>query len=319
MNRTTFLAAAGGALAMTSFARPARAAESAISLQTGTGALFGTLTLPPSAPPYPVVLIIAGSGSTDRDGNNPLGLDANTYALLASALAKGGVASLRYDKRGVAGSLAAGPRESDLRFDMYVDDAAAWVKWLGADKRFSNVTIAGHSEGALIGTIVAEQTPVHALVLLEGAGRPAATMLREQLERQLPPELYLRADAAFTQLQSGHTVMNPPAELNAVLRPSLQPYLISWFKYDPAAELSKVRVPVTIVQGTADVQVTMTDAQALQHALPSANLVVVNGMNHVLKYAPDHSSTRAILKGYGDPSLPVDPQVVQAVESASKS
>lgn len=319
MNRTTFLAAAGGALAMTSFALPARAAESAVSLQTGSGALFGTLTLPASAPPYPVVLIIAGSGPTDRDGNSPPQLDANAYALLAAALAKDGVATLRYDKRGVAASLAAGPKESDLRFDMYVDDAAAWVKWLGADKRFSNVTIAGHSEGALIGTIVAERTPVHALVLLEGAGRPASTILREQLERQLPPELYVRVNAALTQLQAGHTVVNTPAELNALLRPSLQPYLISWFKYDPAAELSKVRVPVTIVQGTADIQVSMTDAQALQRALPSAKLVVVNGMNHVLKHAPDHSSMQAVLKAYADPSLPIDPQVVQAVEAAAKS
>lgn len=318
MNRTTFLAAAGGALAMTALARPACAADSAISLQTGSGALFGTLTLPASAAPYPAVLIIAGSGPTDRDGNNPLGIHADTYALLAAALAKGGIATLRYDKRGVAASAAAAPKESDLRFGMYVDDAAAWVKWLTADKRFSSITIAGHSEGALIGTIVAEQTPVHALVLLEGAGRPAPAILREQLERQLPQELYIRADAALAQLEAGHTVENAPAELSTLLRPSVQPYLISWFKYDPAAELSKVRVPVTIVQGTADVQVTMTDAQALQHGLPPAKLVIVDGMNHALKYAPDHSTAQAILKGYGDPSLPVEPQVVQTVEAAAK-
>jgi fermentation-respiration switch protein FrsA (DUF1100 family) len=97
----------------------------------------------------------------------------------------------------------------------------------------------------------------------------------------------------------------------------VQPYLISWFKYDPALEIAKLRMPVTIIQGTADVQVTMADAQALHNAAPSSKLVVVNGMNHVLKYAPDTSSQAAILKGYENPSLPVDPRVVDAVAAAS--
>lgn len=317
MNRTAFLAAAGSALAVTAIPAAAFAVESTITLATPTGSIFGTLTVPATALPYPVVLVIAGSGPVDRDGNSgPLRSDA--YKLLAAALAKDGIASVRYDKRGIGASAFAAPPESDLRFDMYVNDAAGWVKLLSADKRFSSVTIAGHSEGALIGTIVAEQTPVHALVLLEGAGRPAPAVLREQLKPKLPPALYAQADAAIAQLQAGHTVSNPPAELMMLFRPSVQPYLISWFKYDPAAELAKVRVPVTIVQGTADIQVTMADAEALKRAAPSAKYVVIEGMNHVLKYFPAHSSLQAALKGYEDPSLPVDPQVVSAVAEAAR-
>jgi pimeloyl-ACP methyl ester carboxylesterase len=318
MKRSTFLAASGGALAMTSFPYAARAADSQIVLQTPTGSIFGTLTVPASAPPYPLVLLIAGSGPTDRDGNSAAGLHSDAYKLLAAALAKDGVACVRYDKRGTGQSAAAAPPESGLRFGMYVDDASAWVKMLRADKRFSSLTIAGHSEGALIGTIAAQSAPAHALVLLDGAGRPAPAVLREQLKPKLPPELYAAADAAITQLQDGHMVADTPPQLNALFRPSVQPYLISWFKYNPAAELAKVRVPVTIVQGTADVQVTMADAKALAHAARGAKLVVVTGMNHVLKHAPDISSMQAILQGYNDPSLPVEPKVVAALEEAAK-
>lgn len=292
--------------------------ESAQMLVTPTGTLYGTLTVPSGPPPWPLVLIIAGSGPVDRDGNaGPV--QGDTYKLLAAALSRDGVASLRYDKRGIAASAAAGPSESNLRFDTYVDDAVSWVNQLRKDKRFSSVTVAGHSEGALVGTVAAERTPVHALVLLEGAGRPAPAVLREQLKPKLPPDLYAQSDAIITQLQAGHTVQNPPPVLAALFRESVQPYLISWFKYDPAAELAKMRVPVTIVQGSADVQVTMTDAEALRKADPNAKFVLVNGMNHVLKYYPDHSSLQAALKGYEDPSLPVDPQVVQAVAAAAKS
>jgi pimeloyl-ACP methyl ester carboxylesterase len=262
------------------------------------------------------VLIIAGSGPVDRDGNSGAQLQSNSYKLLAAALAKDGIASLRYDKRGV-GASAFTASIVNATFDTIVDDAIGWVKMLAADKRFSSVSIAGHSEGALIGTIAAQQTPVHSLVLLEGAGRPAPVVLREQLQPKLPPDLYARANGVITQLEQGHTVADPPPQLAALFRPAVQPYLISWFKFDPAAELAKVRVPVTIVQGTADIQVTMTDANALKHDAPGAKLVVIDGMNHMLKYAPDHSSMQAVLRGYDNPSLPVEPKVIAAVEEAA--
>lgn len=318
MNRATFLSRAGGAVALAVIPHAVSAAESAIALTTPTGTLSGTLTLPASAPPYPVVLIIAGSGAVDRDGNSGAALRSDAYKLLAASLAKSGIACVRYDKRGIGASAPAAPPESELRFETYVHDAQAWVGLLRTDKRFSSVTIAGHSEGALIGTIVAEHTPVHALVLLEGAGRPAPAVLREQLKPKLPPALFVQSDAVIAQLQAGHMVADPPPQLAALFRPSVQPYLISWFKYDPAAELSRVRVPVTIVQGTADIQVSVTDAQALKRALPGAKLVVIDGMNHVLKYYPDQSSLQAEIDGYEDPSLPVDAKVVDAVLTAAR-
>lgn len=315
MKRTDFLASAAAAIAAGASASAAPPpAESDIKLNTATGVIAGTLMLPPKLP-APIVLIVAGSGPTDRDGNSgPIHPD--TYRLLAAALAQRGMASVRYDKRGVAASAAAATSENDLRFEAYVADAAAWLQLLHADQRFSATVVAGHSEGSLVGMLAIVQAPGGAFVSLEGAGRPAAVVLREQLEPSLPSALYAQADAIITQLQQGHTVDNPPSDLASLFRPSVQPYLISWFKYDPAVAIAKVTVPVTIVQGTADIQVTMADADALKRGVPSARLVVVQGMNHVLKYAPDTKSKAAILKGYEDSSLPVVPQAVAAVATS---
>lgn len=315
MKRTAFLTSTAAAIASGAVARAAQpAGESAIALTTPTGSIAGTLTLPPKLP-APVVLIVAGSGPTDRDGNSgPIHPD--TYRLLAAGLAARGIASVRYDKRGVAASASAASSENDLRFENYVADAAAWLHLLRADQRFTKIEVAGHSEGSLVGMLALAQAPADAFVSLEGAGRPAADVLREQLKTALPAALYSQADAIVAQLQQGHTVANPPAEFQSLFRESVQPYLISWFKYDPAKEIAKVMVPVTIVQGTADVQVTMVDANDLKRGAPSARLVVVQGMNHVLKYAPDTTSQTAVLKGYEDSSLPVAPQAIAAVATS---
>jgi pimeloyl-ACP methyl ester carboxylesterase len=321
IERSKFLALTGGAAAACAIPLPAfAAAESAIVLHTATGSIFGTLMVPAGAKPLPVVLLIAGSGPTDRDGNTPLLPGKNdALKLLATALASRSIASLRFDKRGIAASAAAMTAEKDIRFDTYVDDAAAWVALLARDPRFSHVALAGHSEGSLIGMIAAQRGNVAAYVSLEGAGRPASTVIREQLRPALTPELLTQADTIIASLNAGtvYTGAIPP-ELQSLFHASVQPYLISWFKYDPAVEIGKLKMPVTIVQGTADVQITMADAQALKSGAPNASLVVVPGMNHVLKISPDVSSRAAIIAGYTNPSLPVAPPVIGAVASAAK-
>jgi hypothetical protein len=316
MKRVAFLGTATALLAAPVLGNRADAAELDISLQTATGVLYGTLAVP-SKTPAPVVLIIAGSGPTDRNGNSALGLQTNAYGLLAAALAQRGVASVRYDKRGVGASASPNLSEKDLRFETYVDDAAAWLRLLRADRRFSKVAVAGHSEGSLIGMVAIQSAPADAFISLEGVGRPAAVVLREQLKRNLSADLYAQSDAILAQLQQGRLVPNPPPQLALLFRESVQPYLISWLKYDPAVEIAKIHIPATIVQGTADVQVSVQDAQALKRADPAADLIVITGMNHVLKYAPDTSSQAAILEGYQNAALPIDPGAVDAVYSAA--
>jgi uncharacterized protein len=316
MKRNRFLGLSGGALAAATLPAVVRAKESQIVLKTATGNIFGTLSLPPGKLPVDVVLLIAGSGPTDRDGNSPVLPGKNdALKLLAAGLLRRGIASVRYDKRGIAASATAAMSEKDLRFDTYIDDAAAWVQMLHADHRFDRIAIAGHSEGSLIGMVAAERTAAAGYVSLEGAGRPAYTVLREQLKRGFPAPLYAQADQIITSLQAGRTQAVTDPQLQSLFRDSVQPYLISWFKYDPAVSITHVRLPTTIVQGTADVQIGMADANALAKADPTAKLVIVTGMNHVLKHAPDMSSQAAVLSGYTNPKLPVEPQVIEAVAS----
>jgi len=288
------------------------AAEEPLQMKTAGGTLYGTLLVPASTKPLPVVLFIAGSGPTDRNGNSAmLPGPNNSLKLLAEGLAAHGIASLRYDKRGIGESASAMTAEKDLRFDTYVDDAVAWANQLRKDPRFNAVIIAGHSEGALLGTIAAQKAPVTGFVSIAGVSRPADEVLRRQLAGKLPLELMELNEKALVALKAGKTVDNVPPALVALYRPSVQPYLISWFRYDPAAEIRRVKVPVLIVQGTTDIQVGVDDARALAAAKPAAKLEIIEGMNHVLKIvAADQAKQVA---SYSDPALPVAPRLIDVV------
>jgi len=274
-----------------------------ISLETGNGELFGSLLLPKSDNPVPVVLILAGSGPTDRDGNNPDGGRNDSLKRLAWVLAKHNIASVRYDKRGVAASLAATPDERNLSVEAYVNDAVAWSQKLKSDPRFGPLILLGHSEGALIATLAAPRADAAALISLSGSARPVDQVIREQLARSLPPPLMLRSNEILDSLKAGHTDDNVPAPLQAIFRPSVQPYLISLFRQDPAKAFAQLKMPALIIQGTHDMQVGVGDAQALKAARPDAQLVVIEGMNHVMRIVP--ADVKRQLASYKDPNLPL--------------
>lgn len=313
LRRSAFIA---GTLAITALPLTADAQETSYDLVTPTGTIYGTLLQPAGA--TRVVLIVAGSGPTDRDGNNPLGVTAASYRRLAVALAARGIASVRYDKRAIAASAAAGPKMIDLRFDNYVDDAAAWLAKLRADGRFRAIALAGHSEGSLIGMIAVQHERVAAYVSLSGAGYPADVLMRRQLGPQLAaaPELAAASTRILDALVAGHTASDVPAKLLPIYYPDSQPYLISWFRYDPRVEIKKVRAPVTIVQGGNDVQVTVDDADALAAARPDAKVVVVPRMTHVLSDDDATTGPAQATGVYRDASRPIDPAVVNAIVAA---
>jgi pimeloyl-ACP methyl ester carboxylesterase len=291
------------------------ASSSPITLDTGTGVLTGTLELPAGCGPFPLVLFHSGSGPTDRDGNQlASGFDTDTIKQLALALVPRAIASVRYDKRGVGASAPAAPPEVDLRLGTYVTDAAAWVQQLHADARFSAITFAGHSEGSLIGILAAQRSPVASFVSLEGPGRNLADVLRGQLANKLSEGLAEQADAIVDQLAAGNTVANVPASLNSLFAPAVQPYLISELAVDPAVEIAKLAVPVLVVQGTTDVQVSVRDAMLLAAAAKQSTLLVVDGMNHELKAATLDPTSQAATQS--DPLLPVEQKVIDALAGA---
>lgn len=286
-----------------------------VVLETGRGVLHGTLQLPAAgAGTVPVVLIISGSGPTDRDGNS-LMLPGRNDSLkqLAEALAEQGIASLRYDKRGIGASAAAGQgrSESDLRFTDFVDDAEGWIAQLRADRRFSAVMIAGHSEGSFIGILAARRVPVDGLISLAGAGRPIGDVLRDQLARAVSPELQAVAGTILDELEAGRRVDEVPQALMVVFRPSVQPYMISWLAYDPAEELGRLTIPLLIVQGSTDLHTDGTDAGRLHAANPRAALLLIEGMNHILKEIDEPAG--AVPPSYTDPTLPLHPRLVAGV------
>ncbi len=281
--------------------------ESEIILDTKTGQIFGTLTIPKSFLKIPLALIIAGSGPTDRNGNNPV-MKNDAYKKIAAELAKNNIASVRYDKRGIAGSKVSGKNEKDLRFDDYINDAKDWIEFIRKDSRFSTVIVIGHSEGSLIGMIAASLADK--FVSVAGAGRPADVVLKEQLGKQ-PEELQDQAFPVIDSLKKGRTVENVNQELNVLFRISVQPYLISWFKYDPLVEIQKLKIPVLIIQGTNDIQITVEDARLLLKSGRTSELVLIDNMNHVLrKVKGDRQENIAT---YNNSALPLDDQLIETI------
>ncbi|MEG3154105.1 alpha/beta hydrolase [Sphingomonas sp. RB1R13] len=278
-----------------------------------TAALAGTLAMPVGRA-RATLLIIPGSGPTDRDGNNVMGVAAAPYRMLASDLAARGIATVRIDKRGMFASKAAGnPNAASIA--LYARDTADWV---AATRRATGarcVWLAGHSEGGLIALVSAHQPGICGLILIAAPGRPLGQIIRAQLLANpanaplLPPAL-----AALDQLEAGkHADLAKmhPALAKGLFNPKVQDYLIEAFRYDPAALAKGTTVPLLIVQGEHDIQVSRADADRLASAQPRAKLAVIAGMNHVLKIAP--ADRAANVATYADPALPLAPGLVDAI------
>jgi len=293
----------------------------AVTLETATGDLSGTLELPSQISPLPVALIIAGSGPTDRDGNSArLPGKNDSLKLLAAGLSAHGIATLRYDKRGIAASAAANADEATLRFETMIDDAVSWLKILQTDPRFDQIFIIGHSEGSLIGMAAAKEVEIDGFISLEGAGYPAQQTIMTQLGTQLPPPSLSDTRAVIDQLTAGEAVTSLPESLSqfpaiaSMFRNSVQPYLISWFQYDPAQLLATLTVPILIIQGTADLQVSLDDANQLVAANPLAELALIKNMNHVGKTVPA-DDPQANLAAYSNPNLPLAGGLLDSITS----
>ncbi len=285
--------------------------SSEIIMKTPSGDIFGTLTVPNNLKVSPIVIIIAGSGPTDRDCNSPLGIKTNAYKMLSEGLAENGISSLRFDKRGIGNSKGAMTSEVDLKFETYINDVVSWIALLKKDKRFSKVVLLGHSEGSLIGIVAAEQVNVSGLISVAGVGRPADEILKIQLEKKLPAQLLEESNKILDSLKTGKTVSDVDPSLLALYRPGIQPYMISWMKYDPAQEISKLKIPVLIIQGTTDLQVTVNDAKLLSESYPDAKLLIIQDMNHVLKESDDNMQNN--LATYSNPELPLKPELIPEI------
>ena len=286
---------------------PVRLNERSVVLNTSTGALKGKMVTPNQESGYPVVLIIPGSGPTDMDGNSAaLPGKNNSLKYLAEGLAGKGIASLRYDKRGIASSASAGKDEYSMRFEDGIKDARGWIDYLSRDKRISGIYVLGHSEGALVGMAASVDNPkVKGYMSVAGAGRPAYEIVEEQMAGQ--PEV-IRAS-----LKEGKLVPDVPIGLQSLFRSSVQPYMISWYTYNPQEIIKKLKAPVLILQGDKDIQVSVKDAELLKQAQPSADYHLIGNMNHLMKTC-DTMDQQKQMATYIDPALPLHKDVLILIE-----
>ena len=262
--------------------------------------LEGTFLRPPGNGPFPAALIIAGSGPTDRNGNAPIGLKTDAYRMLADALAGAGIASLRYDKRLIGRSADPALPETGVRFGTYIDDAETLTRWLSRQPEIGPVFLIGHSEGSSIALAVASRVKVAGVVSLEGAGRRFSDVLRSQLAGSPFQE---EANKILAELEAGRIVAQISPALYPLFRPSVQPFLMSWLRFDSAEVAQKLKTSLLIVRGSRDLQVSEADFNALARARQDAATLVIGTMNHTLKDVGE--SLEANRLGYTDPTLPL--------------
>ena len=277
--------------------------EEEIILDTPTGKIYGTLTLPQKRKKHSLAIIIPGSGPTDRNGNSLMMQGKNnSLQMLSHELASNGIASIRYDKRGIAASRKSGFSEQDLRIDHYIYDVVFWIRKLKADKRFKKIGIIGHSEGSLIGMVAATKEDIDFYISLEGAAFPANEIIKSQLEGQ-SDNIKKDADEIMEQLNEGFTVDSINPMLFSIFRPSVQPYLISWFAYNPEEVIKNINIPILVIQGTSDIQISTENGKTLYQASKNAKLLIVEDMNHILKITGDDLEKN--ISSYTNPDLPL--------------
>jgi uncharacterized protein len=285
-----------------------------VTIDGGLARLHGSLRTAEHPTTGAAMLMLMGSGQSDRNANGPPSLHTDGSRMIADELAARGITTLRIDKRCVGASAPACPREEDLRVQTYVDDAVAWVRFLRAQPGVSCVVVYGHSEGAMFAALVAAETPVCGVVSASGPGRPFDEVIQAQMTaRGAPTAVVAETDRIMGELKQGRLVADvpPTPRLQALFRPSIQPYMISEFAISPSKAIAAVKAPVLVLQGGRDLNVSVEDALLLVAARPGAKLVLLPEMNHVLKDVPaDRAANNA---AYRDPSLPLDPGVAPAL------
>ena len=266
----------------------------------------GTLTLPENSEKEEVLVIfIQGSGPVNRDGNAPMAKNDGVKKI-AHELAKDGIATFRFDKR-ILKMDKLRIKEEDLKFEDFVTDVNSIVTYFRNEGRFEKIILAGHSEGSLIGILSSGQSDVDAYISLAGAGRPIDEIIVEQIAKQ-SGELSENAQVAFEEMKKTGGTINYSPFLESIFRKSVQPYMHSWMKFNPAEELSKLKIPVLVLNGSFDIQVDVKDAEILHEAATDSKIAILEDMNHIFrKIEGEHLENT---KAYNEPQRPLHPELI---------
>ncbi|MBS7786368.1 alpha/beta hydrolase [Flavobacterium sp. CYK-55] len=262
-----------------------------------------------------LAIIIAGSGPTDRNGNQPE-LQNNSLKYLAESLAQNQIAAYTFDKRVIAQMAQGTLSEKDLSFDDFINDVKEITQYFKAKNKYHKIILIGHSEGSLIG-MVAAQTQADAFVSIAGAGRPIDEVLIEQIQKQAP-SMTAEVKENLEMLKKGQTFELKNQAMGILFRESVQPYMISWLKYNPRVEIQKLKIPVLLLNGSRDIQVPASDAELLKAAKSDAQLKIITDMNHVFKkITTDDMMDNIALSS--QPDVQIMPELVDSINQFIKS
>lgn len=273
-----------------------------------TPLIEGTLLVPGNSETQPLAIIIAGSGPTDRNGNQQM-MKNNSLKFLAEGLYQKNIATFRYDKRIVKQMKNGSIDEKNIHFGDFISDAIAILDYFKKDKRFSKIYIIGHSQGSLIG-MVAAQKGADGFISIAGAGQEIDDVVIDQLTQQAPG-LVDNARTAFDDLRANGVSYNYNPAISSIFRKEIQPFMFSWMQYNPQEEIKNLNIPVMIINGDNDIQVQISEAELLKAAKPDAEYVIIPKMNHIFKEVEGNSLENS--KSYNQYNLPVMPELINSI------
>ncbi|MDT0688532.1 alpha/beta hydrolase [Salegentibacter sp. F188] len=265
----------------------------------------GTLTTPLEDNAFSLVILIPGSGPTDRNSNQPM-MKNDAFKKMAHRLAEEGISSFRYDKR-IINMNQLGIQEKDIRFTHFVEDANAVLDYFSKNKGYKRIIVAGHSQGSLVG-ILAAKDKADAFISLAGAGRSIDKIITEQIANQLP-DLRENTRVALDEIKQKGSTTNYHPFLESMFRPNVQAFLASWIQFDPALEIVKLDMPVLIINGTSDIQIKTKESELLKEARPDSEMAIIDNMNHVFREIQGNDQL-ANSKSYNEPNRPLHPKLI---------
>ncbi len=263
----------------------------------------GTLTTPVSKENPNLVILVQGSGPVDRNGNQSF-MKNDSFKKLAAELSSREIATYRFDKR-ILQMGRLGIKEEEIRFDDFVTDVVSAIEHFNENGTYKNVVVVGHSQGSLVGMVAAKDR-ADAFISIAGAAHSIDSVIVEQIAGQMPG-LKENAQESFRDLRETGSSKNYNPMLEMIFRPSVQPFILSWMKYDPREEIAKLDIPVLLINGSNDLQVKEEQAKKLKEAKPEAELVILDKMNHVFRKIEGDDLENS--KSYNEPALPLHPQL----------
>ena len=265
----------------------------------------GTLLTPKDQNIAPLVILIAGSGPTDRNGNQSF-MKNDMLKKIAESMSNNGIASFRYDKR-IVKQIRNKTIDKDISFDDFVTDAKSVISYFKPN--YKTIVVAGHSQGSLVGLLALEEG-VSGFISLAGAGKPIDEILIEQISKTAP--MFLEdSKRVLTLLKAGKTTTNFPMALSSIFNLDVQGFMSNWMQYNPTEEMKKHNIPTLIINGDKDLQVSVDEANLLHKAAQNGVLLIVEKMNHIMVKIEGKQLEN--MKSYNDTSLEISPEVEKSM------